>query len=82
MNYYNNAEELTGNTPLIKLDRTAADLGLRANIFGKLEAWNPAGSIKDRAATQMITDAEESGQLKPGSVIIEQIGRASCRERV
>lgn len=71
MNYYNNAEELTGNTPLIKLDRIAADLGLRANIFGKLEAWNPAGSIKDRAATQMITDAEESGQLNPGSVIIE-----------
>lgn len=71
MNYYNNAEELIGNTPLIKLNRTADRLGLRANIFAKLEAWNPAGSVKDRAARQMISDAEENGKLKSGSVIIE-----------
>ena len=71
MNYYNSAEELIGATPLIKLNNLKEKYGLGADIFGKLEAQNPAGSIKDRAARQMIADAEEKGLLRKDSVIIE-----------
>lgn len=64
--------ELIGNTPLLKADRYAAAAGASdANIFAKLELFNPAGSVKDRIALNMIADAEEKGILKPGATIIE-----------
>ena len=64
-------EQLIGNTPLLELKRIANYFKLDAKIFGKLEYFNPAGSVKDRIAQAMIDDAEESGKLKKGSVIIE-----------
>lgn len=63
------ALDLIGNTPLLELNRLGKDLGAR--ILAKLESKNMAGSVKDRIALAMIEEAEESGQLKPGSVIIE-----------
>lgn len=65
------ATELIGNTPLLRLSRIEANLGLKAKIYGKFEMFNPSGSVKDRAALSMILDAEEKGILKPGSTIIE-----------
>lgn len=59
-----------GNTPIIRIERTASCLGTGA-FYGKLESVNPAGSIKDRVALEMITDAEQRGLLKPGASIIE-----------
>ncbi len=70
-NIYHSAEELIGNTPLLSLDRLTEKLGLSSNILAKLEFYNPAGSIKDRAALYMINDAEKKGVLKENSVIIE-----------
>jgi cysteine synthase A len=58
-----------GSTPLVRID--ALMPGLRAEIFGKLECFNPTGSVKDRAALFMIYDAEQTGRLKPGCTIIE-----------
>ena len=70
--YVNSTIELVGNTPLLKADRYAAAAGASdANIFAKLELFNPAGSVKDRIALNMIADAEEKGILKPGATIIE-----------
>lgn len=70
--YVNSTIELVGNTPLLKADRYAAAAGASdANIFAKLEPFNPAGSVKDRIALNMIADAEEKGILKPGATIIE-----------
>ena len=70
--YVNSTIELIGNTPLLKADRYAAAAGASdANIFAKLELFNPAGSVKDRIALNMIADAEEKGILKPGATIIE-----------
>ena len=70
--YVNSTIELVGNTPLLKADRYAAAAGASdANIFAKLEFFNPAGSVKDRIALNMIADAEEKGILKPGATIIE-----------
>ena len=63
--------ELIGKTPLLELSNYNKKHSLKAKIIGKLEYFNPAGSIKDRVAYAMITDAEEKGLLKPGSVIIE-----------
>jgi cysteine synthase A len=63
--------ELIGGTPLLELSNYAKAKGLKANIIGKLEYFNPAGSVKDRIALAMIDDAEKSGKLKPGAVIIE-----------
>lgn len=64
--------ELIGNTPLLKADRYAKAAGAdKATILVKLEAFNPAGSVKDRVALSMIEDAEKSGKLKPGATIIE-----------
>lgn len=63
--------QLIGNTPLLRVRRLEDKFGAKAQIFAKLEYFNPAGSIKDRVAFQMIADAEEQGTLKPGSVIIE-----------
>lgn len=68
---YKSADQLIGNTPLVELTKIEEELGLEAKILAKLEYFNPAGSVKDRIAKAMIDDAEKSGRLKPGSVIIE-----------
>ena len=69
---YNAADELVGNTPLLKLNRFQKELGLEdVTLLAKLEYFNPAGSVKDRIAKAMIEDAEQAGLLKPDSVIIE-----------
>ena len=67
----NSLTELIGKTPLLKLNRYMQQKELSAVLLGKLEYYNPAGSVKDRIAWAMIRDAEESGKLKPDSVIIE-----------
>jgi cysteine synthase len=69
MNVYNNIAELIGNTPLVRLQRVADSNG--AAVYLKMESQNPSGSVKDRAAFNMIAEAEKSGLLKPGSTIIE-----------
>lgn len=63
--------ELTGNTPLLELKRAKEKYGLCANVFAKLEYFNPAGSIKDRVANEMISEMERSGKLTKGGTIIE-----------
>ncbi|MCF2670535.1 MAG: cysteine synthase A [Clostridiales bacterium] len=68
---YTSADQLIGNTPLMELTHIEQAEGLEARILAKLEYFNPAGSVKDRIAKAMIDDAEASGKLKPGSVIIE-----------
>ncbi|MBQ3640041.1 MAG: cysteine synthase A [Clostridia bacterium] len=68
---YTSADQLVGKTPLLELAHIEKKLGLNAKIYAKLEYFNPAGSVKDRIAKSMIDDAEASGKLKPGSVIIE-----------
>ncbi|MBR0150135.1 MAG: cysteine synthase A [Synergistaceae bacterium] len=68
---YTSIDQLIGHTPLLELVRVQNHFGLGAKILAKLEYFNPAGSVKDRIAKSMIDDAEASGQLKPGSVIIE-----------
>lgn len=70
-NIYTSADELIGGTPLLELTHIEKQLGLKAKILAKLEYLNPAGSVKDRIAKAMIEDAENSGKLKAGSVIIE-----------
>ena len=71
MKTYDTITDLIGSTPLLKLNRFAAAENLGAEVYAKLEYFNPAGSVKDRIAYAMITDAEKSGALKPSSVIIE-----------
>lgn len=71
MKIYNNITELIGNTPLIELSRYGKIVNSKARILAKVESFNPLGSVKDRIANAMIIDAEKSGVLKPGSVIIE-----------
>lgn len=71
MRIFKTASELIGRTPLLELSNIEKDEKLSANVFAKLELFNPAGSIKDRVAKAMIEDAEEKGILKEGSVIIE-----------
>ena len=71
MKTYDTITDLIGSTPLLKLNRFAAVENLGAEVYAKLEYFNPAGSVKDRIAYAMITDAEKNGALKPGSVIIE-----------
>ena len=68
---YTSADQLIGKTPLLELVHLEQAEALEAKILGKLEYFNPAGSVKDRIAKAMIDDAEEKGLLKPGSVIIE-----------
>ena len=68
---YKGTLDLIGNTPLVEVTNIEKELGLEATILTKLEYFNPAGSVKDRAAKAMIEDAEERGLLKEGSVIIE-----------
>lgn len=71
MKVYGKITDLIGNTPLLELSNYERELGLKAKLLGKLEYFNPAGSVKDRIAKAMIEDAEAKGLLKPGSVIIE-----------
>lgn len=68
---YTSVDQLIGNTPLMELTRLEAELGLNARILAKLEYLNPAGSVKDRVAKAMIDEAEASGKIKKGAVIIE-----------
>ena len=70
-NIYTSADQLIGKTPLLELVHIEKEEGLEAKVLGKLEYFNPAGSVKDRIAKAMIDDAEAKGLLKPGSVIIE-----------
>ncbi len=71
MKFYNKIEELVGKTPLLKVNNIIKEFNLSANLFVKLESFNPAGSIKDRVAMQIINDAEKSGLIKKGGTIIE-----------
>lgn len=71
MRTYKNICELIGNTPILELENYINEEQLEAKIFGKIEFFNPAGSVKDRIAKAMIDDAEKKGLLKPDSVIIE-----------
>ena len=66
---HSNSLQLVGATPLVKLNNIAPKSG--ANIYAKLECFNPGGSVKDRIAKAMVEDAEHRGTLKPGSTIIE-----------
>ena len=68
---FTSADQLIGKTPLLELVHIEKSEGLEAKVLGKLEYFNPAGSVKDRIAKAMIDDAEQKGLLKPGSVIIE-----------
>lgn len=70
-NIYTSADQLIGRTPLLELRGLEKEYGLKAKLLAKLEYFNPAGSVKDRVAKEMIDDAEKSGKLKKGSVIIE-----------
>lgn len=63
--------DLVGNTPLVELSNFNRSKGLKATVIGKLEYFNPAGSVKDRIALAMIEDAEAKGRLKPGATLIE-----------
>lgn len=71
MKTYDRITDLIGGTPLLKLNNYNAQKALGATVYGKLEYFNPAGSVKDRVAKAMIDDAEAKGILKPDSVIIE-----------
>ena len=71
MNIYKNIDELVGKTPLMEISNIIKEENLQANIFAKLECFNPTGSAKDRPSLQMILKAEEDGVLKEDSVIIE-----------
>lgn len=68
---YKSAAELIGNTPLVEFTNIEKKYGLEAKILAKLEYLNPAGSVKDRIALEMIEEAERSGRLKPGGTILE-----------
>lgn len=68
---YTSADQLVGHTPLLELTHVEASNNLEAKVLAKLEYFNPAGSVKDRIAKAMLDDAEKSGKLKAGSVIIE-----------
>lgn len=70
-NVAKNVMELIGRTPLLELTNIEEKYGLKAKIFAKVELFNPTGSVKDRAAYQMIKDAEDAGLIKPGATLIE-----------
>lgn len=71
MTIHNSLAELIGNTPLVKLNHIPQAAGVKATIAVKVEYFNPGGSSKDRIAERIIDAAEQSGQLKPGGVIVE-----------
>lgn len=68
---YNSFAELVGNTPLLKADNFSKQLDMRAEIYAKLECFNPAGSVKDRVAVNMLLKAKEKGLISEGATIIE-----------
>ena len=68
---YKKVEEMIGRTPLLEVKRIEEEKGLKARVLVKLELFNPAGSVKDRAALSMLLDAEERGLIAPGATIIE-----------
>ena len=68
---YKSVTELIGKTPLFEAVNLEKELGLKARILLKLEYFNPAGSVKDRVALNMIEEAERAGKIGPGAVIIE-----------
>ena len=70
-NIHQSITELVGHTPLVELKNYEEKLGLKAHLLGKLEYFNPSGSVKDRAALNMILEAEKSGKLKPGGKILD-----------
>ena len=70
-NIYQGTIGLIGNTPLVEFTNIEKELGLEARVLAKLEYFNPAGSVKDRIAREMVETAEAEGKLKPGSTIIE-----------
>jgi len=71
MHIANDATELIGNTPLVRLNRIAAEAGAKATIAAKLEFYNPAHSVKDRIGVSMIDAAEKAGKIKPDTIILE-----------
>ncbi len=71
MNVYDSILDLVGKTPLVRLSRLEKALKTKANLYAKVESFNPAGSIKDRVAINIIETAEEQGLLKPNSTVIE-----------
>ena len=71
MKVYSSILDLVGNTPIVRLSRLEKALGLKANLYAKIESFNPAGSIKDRVAKNIIETAEKNGELREGSVVIE-----------
>ena len=82
MRYYDNVVEMIGNTPLVRL-RSVTE-GIAATVLAKVEYFNPGGSVKDRIALRMVTEAEKAGLLKPGGTIVEPtsgntgVGLALC----
>ena len=68
---YDSITELVGHTPLVRLHRYEESEGLEANIIGKFEYFNPSGSVKDRAALNIIEQAEYEGKIKPGMTLID-----------
>ena len=70
-NVYTSADQLIGKTPILELTNIEKAKGLEAKVLAKLEYFNPAGSVKDRIAKQMIDEAEKEGKLNADSVIIE-----------
>ena len=71
MKVVNSVLELVGNTPLVKLNNVIEAFNLKANLYAKVEAFNPAGSVKDRAALQMIEDLEKDGIINQDTLLIE-----------
>ena len=67
---YTSVDQLIGHTPLLELTHLEKEFNLQAKIYAKLEYFNPAGSVKDRIAKNMIDEAEKSGVLRPGATII------------
>ena len=76
MDYYNNVLDLIGDTPLVKLNKLAADTP--ATVLAKIESANPGNSVKDRIAVRMIEDAENQGLIQPGGTIIEGTYKCIC----
>ena len=78
MKIYENITDLIGNTPLLRLKHTEEEFNLSAKLIGKLEYFNPAGSVKDRIAKAMIDDAEEKGLINKNTTIIEPTSGNTC----
>ena len=68
---YDNILELIGNTPMVHLNKIEESEAVAAHLYAKVESFNPAGSVKDRAALHMIEAAEAEGRLKPGATVVE-----------